>query len=39
MVLADEFPPKKHKPVVTWIKIHHDDLLMEWQLTVNGARI
>ena len=37
-VLAGEIPIKKHKLVVAWIEIHHDDLLADWQLTVNGKK-
>jgi hypothetical protein len=35
-LLAGELPAKKHKLVVAWIEIHHDDLLADWELAVNG---
>lgn len=35
-VLAGNLPPKKHKLVVAWIEIHHEDLLADWELAVNG---
>ena len=38
IVLAGELPPKKNKLVVAWIEIHHDDLLADWQLAVNGKK-
>jgi hypothetical protein len=38
MVLAGELPPNKHKLVVAWIEIHHEDLLADWNLAVNGKR-
>ena len=37
-VLAGELPPKKHKLVVAWIEIHHDDLHADWQLAVVGKK-
>jgi hypothetical protein len=37
-VLAGSLPPKKHKLVVAWIEIHHDALLADWQLAVNGQK-
>jgi hypothetical protein len=38
MVLAGELPPNKHKLVVAWIEIHHEDLLADWDLAVNGKK-
>lgn len=37
-LLAGELPPNKHKLVVAWIKIHHDDLLADWSLAVNSKK-
>jgi hypothetical protein len=38
IVLAGELPPNKHKLVVAWIEIHHEDLLADWNLAVNGKK-
>jgi len=38
MVLAGELPPNKHKLIVAWIEIHHEDLLADWDLAVNGQK-
>jgi len=35
-VLAGELATNKHKLVVAWIEIHHEDLLADWNLAVNG---
>jgi desulfoferrodoxin (superoxide reductase-like protein) len=35
-LLAGKLTPKKQKLVVAWIEIHHDDLLADWELAVNG---
>jgi hypothetical protein len=35
-LLAGSLPPPKHKLVVAWIEIHHDDLVADWELAVNG---
>lgn len=37
-VLAGKLPPKKHKLVVAWIEIHHEDLAADWELAVNGKK-
>jgi desulfoferrodoxin (superoxide reductase-like protein) len=37
-VLSGSLPPNKHKLVVAWIEIHRDDLLADWQLTVEGRK-
>jgi hypothetical protein len=37
-LLAGELPPNKHKLVVAWIEIHHEDLLADWNLAVNGKK-
>ena len=29
---------KKHKLVIAWIEIHHDDLKADWELAVNGKK-
>jgi len=31
-------PNKKHKLIVAWIEIHHEDLLADWELAVNGKK-
>lgn len=28
----------KHKLVVAWIEIHHEDLIVDWHLAVNGKQ-
>ena len=38
MVLAGELPLNKHKLVVSWIEIHHEDPLADWNLAVNGKK-
>jgi hypothetical protein len=37
-LLAGELPPNKHKLVVAWIEIHHEDLFADWNLAVNGKK-
>jgi hypothetical protein len=37
-LLAGNLPPKKHKMVVAWIAIHEDELLVDWDLSVNGKK-
>jgi len=37
-VLAGKLPPKKHKLVVAWFKIHQENLLADWELVVNGKK-
>jgi len=37
-LLAGELPRKKHKLIVAWIEIHHEDLLADWELAVNGKK-
>ncbi len=37
-VLAGGPPSNKHKLVVAWIEIHHEDLLADWALAVNGKQ-
>lgn len=36
-VLAGELPPNKHKLVVAWIEIHHENLQADWALAVSGS--
>jgi hypothetical protein len=38
-ILAGDFPPRKLKLVRAWIEIHHEDLLANWELAVNGKTI
>ena len=35
-LLAGKIPPKKQKLVIAWLEIHKEDLLADWQLSVNG---
>ena len=37
-VLAGGLPSNKHKLVVAWIEIHHEDLLADRELAVNGKQ-
>jgi len=37
-VLAGKLPSKKYKLVVAWIEIHHEDLIADWTLAVNGKK-
>jgi len=37
-LLSGKLPPKKHKLVVTWIAIHEDELMADWDLAVNGKK-
>ena len=37
-LLSGNLPPKKHKLVVAWIEIHHDNLKADWELAVNGKK-
>lgn len=39
VVLAGSLPPNKHKLVVAWIAIHHDDLVADWELAINGKSL
>ncbi|MCF6270104.1 MAG: DUF4160 domain-containing protein [Melioribacteraceae bacterium] len=38
-LLAGSIPKKKEKLVVAWIEIHHDSLLADWELAVNGKNL
>ena len=35
-ILAGSLPPKQSRMVQTWIDIHQDELLADWELAVNG---
>jgi hypothetical protein len=35
-VLDGSFPPKQLKLVQAWIEIHKDELMVDWELAVNG---
>lgn len=37
-LLAGLLPSNKHKLVVAWIEIHHEDLLADSNLAVNGKK-
>ena len=38
VLLAGNLLSNKQKLVVAWIEIHHDDLLPDWKLAVNGKK-
>ena len=38
-ILAGDFPLKKLKLIRAWLEIHHEDLLADWELAVNGKTI
>jgi len=38
-ILAGDFPHRKLKLVCAWIEIHHEDLLANWELAVNGKTV
>jgi hypothetical protein len=38
-ILAGNFPTKKLKLVRAWIEIHHESLMADWELEVNGKTI
>ncbi|MDX8377484.1 MAG: DUF4160 domain-containing protein [Mariprofundales bacterium] len=35
-ILEGYFPKKKMKLVQAWIEIHHEELLADWKLAING---
>ena len=35
-VLEGNFPPKQLKMVQAWIEIHKEELMVDWELAVNG---
>jgi hypothetical protein len=38
-LLAGSLPSKKQKLVVAWIEIHHEELLADWELAVQGRQL
>jgi hypothetical protein len=38
-LLAGALPSGKTRLVQAWIEIHHDELLANWQLAVNGEEV
>jgi hypothetical protein len=38
-ILAGDFPPRKLKLARAWIEIHHEALLANWELAVNGKTV
>jgi hypothetical protein len=38
-ILAGDFPPQKLKLVRAWIEIHHENLLADWEMAVNGKTV
>ena len=38
-VLAGSLPRSKMKLLQAWIEIHHDELMANWTLAVNGAQV
>ncbi len=39
IILDGSLPNPKRKLVEAWIEIHRDDLLADWQLAVEGAKV
>ena len=37
-VLDGRLPPKQLKMVQAWIEIHQEELLVDWELAVNGEK-
>jgi hypothetical protein len=37
-VLDGHLPPKQLKMVQAWIEIHQEELLVDWELAVNGEK-
>jgi Domain of unknown function (DUF4160) len=35
-VLSGSLPPKQLKMVQAWVAIHQEDLMVDWELAVNG---
>jgi Domain of unknown function (DUF4160) len=35
-ILEGSLPPNKMKLVAAWVEIHHEDLMADWKLAVNG---
>ena len=38
-VFDGRLPPKQLKMVQAWIKIHKEDLFVDWELAVNGDEL
>ncbi len=36
VILEGDLPPKQIKMVQVWIEIHKEELLLDWELAVNG---
>lgn len=36
LILDGTFPPKQLKMVQAWIEIHQEELMVDWELAVNG---
>ena len=37
-LLEGQLPPGKMKMVLAWVEIHCEDLIADWELTVNGQQ-
>ena len=35
-VLGGSIPAKQLKLVLAWVEIHHEELMLDWELAVNG---
>lgn len=38
-VLEGSLPPNKMKIIQAWIELHKDELMADWELAVNGAKV
>ncbi len=38
-VLEDSLPPPKQKLVDAWVGLRHEELMADWELTVNGDSV
>ena len=38
-LMEGSIPNNKRKLVEAWIEIHHDELMANWQLAINGEKI
>ena len=38
-LLAGLLPPKKRKLVEAWIEIHHEELMADWSLAIEGKEL
>ena len=34
--IEDGLPPKQKKLVLAWVELHHDELMADWNLVMNG---